>query len=353
GEHLPNEKKLIDYHGYRPKTDARITPQLFIQLFKRCWDAKPENRPMSQELMYQFDKWFGILNTEAEYDEFWKQVEKIEEQRKSGAIPNSPTFFESRINYTTHPQAIYSSRLFNFPAFPLAKNAESTSVKGFGSNPVAKTSGWSAVLLINETGINMTADELRKERHEKNLKRFPFAKPMPGAMRLVKHLKKHRIPIAVATSSSRESFNIKASNNRELFDLFDNIICGDDANVKNGKPAPDIFLAAREGIGNPLTNQCLVFEDSIIGIKAAKNANMNVIWVPDPMIAELYPGKNGADEMIFSLNDFDPTKFGLPPFDEESDSGEFTLYEINETKVLIVIDKIISQELHSPKGYTN
>lgn len=179
----------------------------------------------------------------------------------------------------------------------------------------------SAVLLVNETGINMTADELRKERHENNLKRFPFAKPMPGAMRLVKHLKKHRIPIAVATSSSRESFNIKASNNRELFDLFDNIICGDDANVKNGKPAPDIFLAAREGIGNPPTNQCLVFEDSIIGIQAAKNANMNVIWVPDPMIAELYPGKNGADEMIFSLNDFDPTKFGLPPFDEESDSG--------------------------------
>ncbi|KAF0561738.1 HAD-like protein [Gigaspora margarita] len=134
----------------------------------------------------------------------------------------------------------------------------------------------SAVLLVNETGINMTADELRKERHENNLKRFPFAKPMPGAMRLVKHLKKHRIPIAVATSSSRESFNIKASNNRELFDLFDNIICGDDANVKNGKPAPDIFLAAREGIGNPPTNQCLVFEDSIIGIQAAKNANMNV-----------------------------------------------------------------------------
>lgn len=122
-----NELAIEIIQGHRPKTDARITPQLFIQLFKRCWDAKPENRPMSQELMYQFDKWFGILNTEAEYDEFWKQVEKIEEQRKSGSIPNSPTFFESRINYTTHPQAIYSSRLFNFPAFPLAKNAESTS----------------------------------------------------------------------------------------------------------------------------------------------------------------------------------------------------------------------------------
>ncbi|CAG8524865.1 13300_t:CDS:2, partial [Racocetra fulgida] len=121
----------------------------------------------------------------------------------------------------------------------------------------------------------------------------------------------------VATSSSRESFNIKASNNRELFDMFDSITCGDDANVKNGKPAPDLFLAACEKMGNPPTNQCLVFEDSINGVKAAKNANMKVIWVPDPMIAEFFPSKNGADEMIFSLSDFEPAKFGLPPFVDE------------------------------------
>ncbi|CAG8544691.1 12614_t:CDS:2 [Cetraspora pellucida] len=167
-----------------------------------------------------------------------------------------------------------------------------------------------AVLLINETGIDMTPDEFNKERIKKNFERFPFAKPMPGAMRLVTHLKKHRIPIAVATSSSRESYNIKASNNRELFDMFDSITCGDDANVKNGKPAPDLFLAACDKMGNPPTNQCLVFEDSINGIKAAKNANMKV----NPKIVEFYPGKNDADEMIFSLNDFEPTKFGLPPF---------------------------------------
>ncbi|CAG8515351.1 3421_t:CDS:2 [Cetraspora pellucida] len=147
--------------------------------------------------------------------------------------------------------------------------------------------------------------------------RFPFAKPMPGVMRLVKHLKKHRIPIAVATSSTRESFNIKVSNNRELFDMFDSITCVDDANIKNGKPAPDIFLASCEKLGNPPTNRCLVFEDAINGIKAAKNANMKV----NPIITELHPGKNGADEMICSLNDFEPTKFGLPPFVEEQDSA--------------------------------
>ena len=59
--------------------------------------------------------------------------------------------------------------------------------------------------------------------------------------------------------------------------MFDNVTCGDD--VKNLKPAPDLFLAAREAIGNPPTNQCLVFEDSINGIKAAKNANMKVSFI--------------------------------------------------------------------------
>ncbi|KAF0466025.1 HAD-like protein [Gigaspora margarita] len=177
----------------------------------------------------------------------------------------------------------------------------------------------SVASLINETGINVTVDEFQKERYEINVKKYPFAKLMPGVMRLVKHLKKHRIPMAIASNSFRRSVIVKTSVNIELFNMFDNVTCADD--VKNLKPAPDLFLAAREAIGKPPTNQCLVFEDSIPGVKAAKNANMNVIWVPDPMVAELYPDINGADEIIFSLNDFDPTKYGLPPFVEESSSA--------------------------------
>ncbi|CAG8778576.1 11631_t:CDS:2, partial [Gigaspora rosea] len=157
-------------------------------------------------------------------------------------------------------------------------------------------------LMINETGINMTVDEFHKELDEIN--------------RLVKHLKKHQIPIAIATSSFRKFVNVKTSVNGELFKMFDNVTCGDD--VKNLKPAPDLFLAAREAIGNPPTNQCLVFEDSIPGVKAAKNVSH---LVPDPTVAELYPDNISADEIIFSLNDFDPTKYGLPPFDEESSSS--------------------------------
>ncbi|CAG8490598.1 3981_t:CDS:2, partial [Acaulospora morrowiae] len=171
-----------------------------------------------------------------------------------------------------------------------------------------------AELLVKETKIDLTADEYLKERNEKQALKFPHAKPMPGVMRLVKHLKVHNIPIVVATSSTRDNFNIKASNNQELFGLFDSIVCGDDSEIKNGKPAPDLFLSACARMGNPSVTQCLVFEDAINGVEAARNAGMHVVWVPDPNLASLYPGDNGATAVIQSLEYFDPVKFGLPPF---------------------------------------
>jgi pseudouridine 5'-phosphatase len=120
--------------------------------------------------------------------------------------------------------------------------------------------------------------------------------------------------LQVATSSHRDSFEIKTKFNQELFKLFDGVICGDDPEVKHGKPATDLFLAAREKLGNPPLEQCLVFEDALNGIQAARNAGMPVIWVPDPGLAALYPGVNGATEMLLSMELFDPAKYGLPSY---------------------------------------
>lgn len=66
-----------------------------------------------------------------------------------------------------------------------------------------------------------------------------------GAERLLRHLKANNVPIALATSSSLESYELKTKNWKELFDLFHHrVLGGSDPDVKNGKPSPDIFLVA-------------------------------------------------------------------------------------------------------------
>ncbi|GES90572.1 (DL)-glycerol-3-phosphatase 2 [Rhizophagus clarus] len=147
-----------------------------------------------------------------------------------------------------------------------------------------------ADLLIKETGISMTSDEYLKERNIKHEEKFLLVKPLPGVMNLVKHLKAHNIPMAVATSSHRDVFEIKSKNNQELFKLFDAVVCGDDPEVKH------------------------VFEDALNGVQAAKNAGMSVIWIPDPGLAALHPGVNDATEMLLSMELFDPAKYGLPSY---------------------------------------
>ncbi|KAF9435360.1 glutathione synthase [Entomortierella beljakovae] len=178
----------------------------------------------------------------------------------------------------------------------------------------------SAALLVKESGADMTPEEYLHERHLLQLERFPHCTPLPGVMRLIKHLKAHNIPIAVATSSYRRNFELKSTNNQALFSLFDVIVCGDDPAIALGKPNPDIFYVARDRLakhfGQETVNNenCLVFEDSPIGVQAGVNASMKVLWVPDENIGRLYPTLDGPTQRLSSLEEFDPVFYGLPTF---------------------------------------
>jgi pseudouridine-5'-monophosphatase len=118
----------------------------------------------------------------------------------------------------------------------------------------------------------------------------------------------------LATSSSKESVEVKISHYTELFSVFNHKVCGSsDPEVKFGKPAPDIFLlAAKRFPGSPDPKNCLVFEDAPNGCKAAKAAGMQVVMVPDSHVTEKQ--KEDATVVLKDLMHFKPEEFGLPPF---------------------------------------
>jgi pseudouridine 5'-phosphatase len=168
----------------------------------------------------------------------------------------------------------------------------------------------SAQVMIHALQLPLTVPEYLEARKALLEELFPQAEPLPGAVRLTKHLHRIGIPQAIATSSDRRNFELKISRHKEWFSIFEFAIMGDDPEIKNGKPAPDIFLAAAAKLKAPPSN-CLVFEDSPAGVEAARAAGMFVVAVPDShMDDKAYPA---ASQIIRDLNDFDFAYWGLPP----------------------------------------
>jgi HAD superfamily hydrolase (TIGR01509 family) len=99
----------------------------------------------------------------------------------------------------------------------------------------------------------------------------------PGVAELLVLLDTVTFPRALATSSSKE-FATRKLIASKLVGKFATIICGDE--VKNGKPAPDIFLAAAKLL-QVAPEHCLVLEDSDNGVRAAHKAGMTTIIIPD------------------------------------------------------------------------
>lgn len=193
--------------------------------------------------------------------------------------------------------------------------------KTFDWSLKAKMMGKKAIeaarIFVEETGISdsLTAEQFLLERESMLQSLFPTSELMPGASRLIKHLHAKGIPICLATGSHKRHFELKTQRHGELFSLMHHVVLGDDPDVKKGKPSPDVFLAAAKRFeGGPVNPQkIIVFEDAPSGVLGAKNAGMLVVMVPDPRLdSSLH---KDADQVLNSLLDFNPSEWGLPPFD--------------------------------------
>jgi len=186
-------------------------------------------------------------------------------------------------------------------------------------SPYGKTFDWSikgdmigrssldgAHHLVRTLGLPLLPEEYLARRKPLLDALFPTAPEIPGARALVDRLHARGVPLGVATSSEQALYRAKTTRH-DWFGVFRAVVCGDDPRIGALKPAPDIFLITARDLG-AAPQDCLVFEDSLAGVEAARAAGMQVVALPDPHMDR---ARYAADLLIDAYGELDLADLGL------------------------------------------
>jgi len=127
-------------------------------------------------------------------------------------------------------------------------------------------------------GLNMPVAEVAERKESLYYEQLPNLKPVPEVLEQIE-AQYGVIPLAVVSGSSRESV-VNSLTALGLLERFDTIVGAED--YARSKPAPDGFLTAAERLGVSPAD-CLVFEDTALGIQAATAAGMASVRVPSAL----------------------------------------------------------------------
>jgi len=148
--------------------------------------------------------------------------------------------------------------------------------------------------------LSVPAEEMMRQRAEIAIDFFANRVGLfPSAKRVLKELRQMNLRLAVATSSVSASVR-PFLNRHNLTSLFDVIVTGDE--IERGKPQPDIYLRAAEKL-SLAADACLVIEDALSGIAAAKAAKMRVAAIPDTRFVDPREFEKEADYLLSSLSE--------------------------------------------------
>ncbi|WP_295714039.1 beta-phosphoglucomutase [Mucilaginibacter sp.] len=152
-------------------------------------------------------------------------------------------------------------------------------------------------LILGWGGVTKTAAEQEVLATQKNtwyMEMVNQMKPdeiLPGAREFVEICRKAGIKIALG-SASKNSMTIL--NKIGITNLFDAVIDGN--KVSKAKPDPEVFLqGAKELSVEP--EECVVFEDAIAGVEAAKAGGMKVVGIGQPGVLDADLVISGLDKM--------------------------------------------------------
>ncbi|MGB6223611.1 HAD family hydrolase [Haloferula sp.] len=149
------------------------------------------------------------------------------------------------------------------------------------------------------TGSSFDWHQLDESRQVEIRRDLEQAGPMAGVIPLLDKLKSQGVRIGVV-SSSNHSWVDGWLEKLRLMPYFETIVCRGDA--PRIKPAPDLWLEALRRLDLP-ASEVLVFEDSLNGVKSAKEAGLTVYAVPNRTTAGL--DFSIADKVLSSLESFD------------------------------------------------
>lgn len=143
----------------------------------------------------------------------------------------------------------------------------------WGGRPTAEI-----VAALNERqGLRMPVETVTIQKENLYYELLPQLQAIPHVLEHIE-AQHGRIPFAVVSGGTRQSVTASLTL-LNLLDRFDTLVCAED--YTNSKPHPEAFLTAAARLG-VAPDDCLVFEDTDVGIQAATAAGMSWVKVPPP-----------------------------------------------------------------------
>ena len=145
---------------------------------------------------------------------------------------------------------------------------------------------------INLSELYLEKDLVYQKLARNNLESFP------GVVELLDYLQDTSLTITVASSGTHDKINFNLQQGK--LDKYFSLITSADE-VQQGKPHPDLFLLSAQKM-NLDPERCMVLEDSVSGIKAAKAAHMTTVGVTNSFSKEILHD-SGADVIVHRLDE--------------------------------------------------
>ena len=146
--------------------------------------------------------------------------------------------------------------------------------------------GGTLELMTSVFGNMYTKDELKKMSDDKEVIFRDIYRskiyPIEGLKQFLDNLKENNILLSIGSNAIRKNV-LMTIEELGITNYFSSIICGDE--VSRGKPDPEMYIKTLSNL-NVGKDECIIFEDSIEGVTAAKNADIKVIGVTSSQSSE-------------------------------------------------------------------